>query len=61
VSPIQGGTTQAIQNGLSVDIKLADGRHAVVIAEKSTNPTVGTEVAIVEHIHGSGRTTFSWK
>jgi len=61
VSPIQGGTTQAIQNGLSVDVKLADGRHAHVIAEKATNPTVGAQVAIVEHVHGSGRTTFSWK
>ena len=61
VSPIQGGTTQAIQHGLSVDVKLTDGRHAHVIAEKTTNPVVGATVAIVEHIHGSGRTTFSWK
>jgi hypothetical protein len=61
VSPLQGGVPQAIQNGLAVDVKLADGRHAHVIAEKSANPSVGAEVAIVEHVHGSGRTTFSWK
>jgi hypothetical protein len=61
ISPLPGGMPQAVQNGLSVDVKLADGRHAHVIAEKATNPTVGAEVAIVEHIHGSGRTTFSWK
>jgi hypothetical protein len=31
------------------------------MALKSTNPQVGAHVAIVEHIHWSGRTTFSWK
>jgi hypothetical protein len=61
VSPIQGGSTQAIQNGLDVDVKLADGRHAHVMALKSTHPEVGAHVAIVEHVHWSGRTTFSWK
>lgn len=61
VSPIQGGSTQAIQNGLSVDVKLDDGRHAHVMALKTTNPQVGAHIAIVEHIHWSGRTTFSWK
>jgi hypothetical protein len=61
VSPIQGGSTQAIQNGLDVDVKLADGRHARVMAPKSTHPEVGAHVAIVEHVHWSGRTTFSWK
>jgi hypothetical protein len=61
VSPIQGGSTQAIQNGLDVDVRLADGRHAHVMALKSTHPEVGAYVAIVEHVHWSGRTTFSWK
>jgi hypothetical protein len=61
ISPLPGGMPQAVQNGLSVDVKLADGRHAVVVAEKSAIPGIGTEVAIVEHVHGSGRTTFSWK
>ena len=61
VSPVQGGSTQAIQGGLNVDVKLDDGRHAHVMALKSTNPQVGAHVAIVEHTHWSGRTTFSWK
>lgn len=61
VSPIQGGSTQAIQNGLNVDVKLDDGRHAQVMALKSTHPEVGAHVAIVEHVHWSGRTTYSWK
>jgi hypothetical protein len=61
VAPIQGGSTQAIQSGLNVDVKLDDGRHAHVMALKSTHPEVGARVAIVEHVHWSGRTTFSWK
>jgi hypothetical protein len=61
VSPIQGGSTQAIQNGLNVDVKLDDGRLARVLVLKTTHPEVGSHVAIVEHIHWSGRRTFSWK
>ncbi len=61
VSPIQGGSTQAIQNGLNVDVKLDDGRHAHVMAMKTTHPEVGARIAIIEHVHWSGRTTFSWK
>jgi hypothetical protein len=61
VLPIQGGSTQAIQNGLNVDVKLDDGRHAHVMALKTTHPEVGARIAIVEHVHWSGRTTFSWK
>lgn len=61
VSPIQGGSTQAIQNGLDVAVKLDDGRHARVLVLKTTHPEVGSHVAIVEHIHWSGRRTFSWK
>ncbi len=61
VSPIQGGTSQAIQNGLNVDVKLDDGRHARVLVLKTTHPEVGAHVAIMEHIHWSGRRTFSWK
>jgi len=61
VESVQGGTTQAIQNGLAVDVRLDDGRHAHVLAQKSTHPEVGAHVAIVEHVHRSGRTTFSWR
>jgi hypothetical protein len=50
-----------IQNGLNVDVKLDDGRHAHVMAMKTTHPEVGTRIAIIEHVHWSGRTTFSWK
>jgi hypothetical protein len=61
VAPIQGGSSQAIQNGLNVEVKLDDGRHARVLVLKTTHPEVGSHVAIMEHIHWSGRRTFSWK
>jgi hypothetical protein len=61
VLPIQGGSTQAIQNGLNVDVRLDDGRHARVMVQKATHPEIGSHVAIIEHVHWSGRTTFSWK
>lgn len=61
ILPIQGGSTQAIQNGLAVDVRLDDGRHVHVTALKTTHPQVGAHVSIVEHAHWSGRTTFSWK
>lgn len=56
-----GTNTQGVQNGLAVDVKLDDGRHAHVLVLKQTAPTVGDRVEVTEHHHGSGRTTFSWK
>ena len=61
ISPISGLNSQAIQNGLAVDVKLDDGRLAHVLVLKTTKPEVGMQVSITEHIHGTGRTTFSWK
>lgn len=61
IAPISGVNTQMIQNGLSVDIKLDDGRIAHVLVLKTSNPEIGMHVSITEHIHGSGRTSFSWK
>jgi hypothetical protein len=28
---------------------------------KTTDPHVGDNVEVAEHVHGSGRVTFSWK
>jgi hypothetical protein len=56
-----GMTTKAIEEGYGVDVKLEDGRLAHVMVLKTTNPQVGQKVEIAEHVHGSGRTTFSWK
>lgn len=61
IGPLSGLSTQAIQNGLAVDVKLDDGRLAHVLVLKSTAPEVGIHVSITEHIHGTGRSTFSWK
>lgn len=61
VSPLNGTSTKAIEEGLAVDVKLDDGRLAHVMVLKNTNPHVGDHVEVAEHIHGTGRVTFSWK
>lgn len=61
VSPIVGGSAQMIERGLGVDVKLADGRRIHVMALKTTDPHVGDNVQIAEHVHGTGRVTYSWK
>lgn len=61
VGPLSGLNTKAIQNGLAVDVKLDDGRIAHVLVLKATQPEIGMNVSITEHIHGTGRSTFSWK
>ena len=61
VGPLNSTTTQAIETGLAVDVKLDDGRVVHVMALKTRDPHVGDHVQITEHIHGTGRVTFSWK
>lgn len=61
VAPVSGINTQFIQNGLAVDVKLDDGRIAHVLVLKTSNPEVGMHVLITEHIHGTGRSSYSWK
>jgi hypothetical protein len=61
VGPLHGATAKAMEEGLAVDVKLDDGRVAHVTALKARNPHVGDRVEIVEHIHGTGRHTFSWE
>lgn len=61
VGPVVGGTTRAIEDGLAVDVKLGDGRLVHVLVMKTTDPHVGDQVQIAEHIHGTGRVTYSWK
>ena len=61
VGPVVGGSTQMIETGLSVDVKLVDGRRVHVLALKTTDPHVGDTVQIAEHVHGTGRVTYSWK
>jgi hypothetical protein len=61
VGPLVGAKSIAIEEGLAVDVKLADGRMAHVMALKKTDPKVGDRVEVAEHIHGTGRVTFTWK
>jgi hypothetical protein len=61
VGPLVGAKSIAIEEGLAVDVKLVDGRTAHVMALKKTDPKVGDHVQVAEHIHGTGRVTFTWK
>lgn len=61
VGPVAGGSTQTIERALAVDVKLDDGRRVHVMALKTTDPHVGDHVQIAEHVHGTGRVTYSWK
>jgi hypothetical protein len=61
VSPAAGMTSQVVETAMSVAVKLDDGRQAKVIALKTSEPKVGQAVEITEHIHGTGRSTFTWK
>jgi len=61
IGPLNTTSTAAVEQGLSVEVKLDDGRHANVMVLKASDPHVGDHVEIAEHRHGSGRVTFSWK
>jgi hypothetical protein len=56
-----GMSSQVVEQAVMASIKLDDGRKARVLVLKATNPAVGQHVDIAEHIHGTGRSTFSWK
>jgi hypothetical protein len=56
-----GMTTKAIEASFGVDVKLDDGRAAHIAVLRTSHPEVGQHVEITEHVHGTGRSTFSWK
>lgn len=61
IGPLVAKSTKAIEDGLSVDVKLDDGRLVHVMAYKKTDPHVGDHIQVAEHVHGTGRITYSWK
>jgi multidrug efflux pump subunit AcrA (membrane-fusion protein) len=61
VGPLNTTNTQAIENGLSVDVALENGRRVTVWVLKKTDPHVGDHVQITEHRHRTGRVNYSWK
>ena len=61
IGPLNTTNTQAIENGLSVDVALENGHRVNVMVLKTTNPQVGDHVQITEHRHRTGRMTYSWK
>jgi hypothetical protein len=61
IGPINTTSSQAIENGLSVDVALKNGRRVTVWVLKKRNPHVGDQVEITEHLHRTGRVNYSWK
>jgi hypothetical protein len=61
IGPLNTTNTQAIENGLSVDVALENGHRVNVMVLKTTDPHVGDKVQITEHRHRTGRLTYSWK
>lgn len=46
-------------DGLEIGVKLDDGRHVTVLANRTRNPHVGDRLDVTEHHHLTGRTTFT--
>jgi hypothetical protein len=61
IGPLNTTNTQAIENGLSVDVALENGHRVNVMVLKTTDPHIGDHVQITEHRHHTGRMTYSWK
>ena len=62
VGPLSGKRSfSTLSSNVAVEVKLSDGRLAQVVTNKDTSPHVGDHVEIAEHIHGTGRRTFTWK
>jgi hypothetical protein len=61
VGPLNTKSTRMVEEGLSVEVALDDGRRVSVMALKATDPHVGDHVEITEHHHHTGRVTYSWK
>ncbi len=53
--------SRSLVEGVSVSVKLDDGRHVTVAALKSRHLAVGDHIEVSEHHHHSGRTTFTMK
>jgi len=61
VAPLNIKSTRLVEEGLSVEVALLDGRRVNVMALKTSHPHVGDHVEITEHRHHTGRVTYTWK
>lgn len=53
--------SKAAALGLTVAVKLDDGRQINVIMLRTRDPHVGDPIEVVEHTHATGRLTFTYK
>src|SRR5262245_43654162 len=61
IAPLNIKNTRMVEEGLSVEVALNDGRRINVMVMKTSEPHVGDKVEITEHHHHTGRVTYSWK
>ena len=59
IENVQTFAGKGAMDGLEVGVKLDDGRHVKVLAQKSRDPHVGEHIEVTEHRHLTGRTTFT--
>lgn len=61
VEKVRPYASKGVSDGVEVGVKLADGRHVTVLANRSHEPHVGDAIEVTEHRHLSGRTTFTYR
>jgi Na+-translocating ferredoxin:NAD+ oxidoreductase RnfG subunit len=61
VLPAAGMSTQVVENAVVAWVKIEGGQRVQVIVLKANEPKVGDQIEITQHVHGTGRVTYSWK
>jgi hypothetical protein len=61
VTSVRPFAAKSAQPGLTVDVKLDDGKLLELTVNQITDPQVGQKVEITQHRHATGRKTYSWK
>ena len=61
VTGVRPYAAKSTQPGLTVDVKLDDGKILELTVNQITDPQVGQKVEITQHLHATGRKTYSWK
>jgi hypothetical protein len=61
IGPVTSKSMKVVRDDLDVGVRLTDGRHVEVVTLKKNDPHVGDKVEVTEHIHATGRRTFTWR
>lgn len=61
LGPVTSKSMRVVRDDLDVGVRLVDGRHVDVLAMKKSEPHIGDKIEVTEHVHATGRRTYSWK